>query len=66
VETTEGLVSMGYEPLTSMPGRSMSNVEFEMWVAFHKLWSKSVGTAGYDKNEWLELERRMMVALQAK
>lgn len=65
METTEGLVSMGYEPLISMPGHSMTNIEFEMWAAFHKLWSKNVGTPGYDKDEWLELERRMMVALQA-
>jgi hypothetical protein len=64
METTEGLVSLNEEPLISMPGRSMSNVEFDMWALFHKLWSASVSTPGYDKKQWLELERRMMLALQ--
>jgi hypothetical protein len=26
---------------------------------FHKLWSKDVGTAGYDKRDWMELQRRL-------
>ena len=24
---------------------------------FHRLWSKDVGTSGYDKNDWMELQR---------
>lgn len=26
---------------------------------FHVLWTKAVGTEGYDKTEWLELERKL-------
>lgn len=26
----------------------------------HHLWTKAVGTAGYDKAEWIELERRLV------
>ena len=25
----------------------------------HRLWTKAVGTEGYDKEEWRELERRV-------
>lgn len=24
---------------------------------FHKLWTKDVGTSGYNKNDWMELQR---------
>jgi hypothetical protein len=63
------LISMNEPPLDSMGGLSMSNAEYEMWVQFHKLWTKDAinnATTGYDKKEWLELERRIMVALKAK
>jgi hypothetical protein len=26
---------------------------------FHKLWSKDVGTLGYTKGDWMELQRRL-------
>jgi len=67
--TTEGLVSMNTEPLMAMPGHSMSNAEYEMWAQFHKLWSKDATNNAfpdYDKKEWLELERLIMVALIEK
>ncbi len=65
-QTTEGLVSLNYEALMAMPGNSTPNEELDMWAQFHKLWSKDAtnnASTGYDKKEWLELERRIMVAL---
>jgi len=63
-ETFEGWM-MNEPPLMAMPGNSSSNVELEMWAQFHKLWSKdaTLNPSSYDKKEWLELERRIMVAL---
>lgn len=33
---------------------------------FHKLWTKAVGTPGYDKSEWQALERQLSRALDAQ
>lgn len=33
-----------------------SNERPEWWNRFHRLWTKAVSTAGYDKREWSELE----------
>ena len=38
-------------PLPGMPAHS------ELWHLLHRLWTKAVGTPGYDKREWLQLER---------
>lgn len=32
----------------------------ELWAKFHQLWSRDVGTPGYDKNKWVELERLIL------
>ena len=34
--------------------------EITIHEAFHKLWTKAVGTDGYDKKEWIDLERHIM------
>lgn len=31
-----------------------------IWALFHRLWSKAVGTLGYNKQEWLELEQLLL------
>ena len=41
-------------------------VEESMWEQFHKLWSKDVGSPGYDKKAWVELERRILAALKER
>tara|TARA_Y100000310_G_scaffold294011_1_gene324101 strand:- start:690 stop:1040 length:351 start_codon:yes stop_codon:yes gene_type:complete len=35
-----------------------------LWQLFHKLWTRDVGTSGYDKERWLELERKIMSVIQ--
>lgn len=36
------------------------------WHLFLKLWDKAVGTPGYDKTQWTELERRIQAAIQGE
>jgi hypothetical protein len=33
------------------------NQEYEIKGLFHKLWSRNVDAEGYDKRDWLELQR---------
>lgn len=41
-------------PARGMPAHSPT------WHLFHRLWTKAVGTDGYDKSEWLRLERILL------
>ncbi len=34
--------------------------EEPLWALFHRLWSKDVGTPGYNKKDWVELERLIL------
>jgi hypothetical protein len=36
------------------------------WHAFLTLWDKAVGTPGYDKAQWKDLERRIQAAIQGE
>lgn len=35
-------------------------------AAFHKLWTKAVGTEGYDKSQWKELGRLIEQLISAR
>ncbi len=35
-----------------------------LWGLFHRLWTRSVDKEGYDKEEWKELEKYLLVLLQ--
>lgn len=41
----------------------MSDKHPNLWSKFHHLWSKAVGSPGYDKGEWLDLERMFLHVL---
>jgi hypothetical protein len=39
----------------------MTDVEIEnMWHLFHNLWTRDVGTPGYDKEKWISLEAHIL------
>lgn len=54
---TQAAAERGVIPLTT---------EEAMWARFHKMWSDDVGTVGYDKEAWMDLERRILDALKAR
>lgn len=35
-----------------------------LWELFHRKWSRDVGTDGYDKKEWVELEREILALIK--
>ena len=50
-----------HEQLAACPHPKRRQVEAdhdqEIKGLYHKLWSKDVGTPGYDKRDWMELQR---------
>ena len=35
-----------------------------LWELFHRKWSRDVGTEGYDKHEWVELEKEILALIK--
>jgi hypothetical protein len=35
-----------------------------LWELFHRKWSRDVGTEGYNKKEWVELEAEILKAIK--
>lgn len=38
---------------------NVKRVHDEAVAAFHRLWSAAVGTPGYNKSDWIAVERRL-------
>jgi len=36
----------------------------KLWALFHRKWDRDVGTEGYDKKEWQELEKEILAAIK--
>lgn len=34
-----------------------------LWELFHRKWSRDVSTEGYDKKEWIELEKEILALI---